>query len=155
MGILERLIAHHKKNATRSVNFDFFQGCMAAAALVTTSDGRVDAREDAMLRTLLTALSEFKLYNKRHGLEIYEGFKSDLLKNKEVGEKKASEAISAVKEEREWSAILGATMLTMSGADGVVHEAEDSAMAKVMALLELNMADIEAFDVSIRDAQFD
>ncbi len=155
MGILDRLVAHHKKNAVRSVNFDFFQGCMAAAALVTTADGSVDSREEAMLRTLLATLSEFKLYNKRHGQEIYDEFKEALLKDREAGTIKVSKAIAKVREEREWANILGATMLTMSGADGDVHDNEKHAVAQVLSELDLDEASLEAFDVTIRDTQFD
>lgn len=155
MGFLERLIIHHKKNAKRSLNFDFFNGCMAAAAYTTVIDGKVDAREDAMLRTLLMTLEQFKLYDKRHGNEIYESFKIDLLKDMDVGHARVVKAIALIRKDREWSLLLGATMQTISMADDEFHESEKRAFAEIMAILDVDEDVIRAFDIEIQDARFD
>ncbi len=93
MGIVQRPIKHQQKNSKRSANLDFFNGCMAAA-YTTVIDGKVDSREDAMLRTLLMTIEQFKLYDKRHGNEIYEDFKRDLLKNVDAGKRAIAEIMT-------------------------------------------------------------
>lgn len=150
-GFLDRLVTHHKKNKARAANFDFFKACMAAAAMMTMADGKADKRESASLKALFRVLDEFKTYNRRQGMDLYDGFIADLEADPAKGQAGALAAVAQVKDNPEWAALLVAVCATLSAADGRVQDAEAEVIDEICARLELDPAAIKAYEVDFYD----
>lgn len=132
------VIEHHRLNRRRAREFKFFKACMAAAAVVAIADLNACRRESAAVKALVRTLEELRLYDARHGLEIYDGYLDAIQKDPERGNADALEAIAAVKDEPEWAALLVSICATMSEADGVVLVSEVDTIRRIAGMLGID-----------------
>ncbi len=154
-GFVKMIIDYHKKNKVRADNFHFFKACMAAAALMTAADGKVDKRENLGLKILVKTLEDLKLYNASVGTELYDEFVARLVAAPEDGKAEIMVAIEAVKGDVKWASLLLAVTATISESDGVVDDDEAKILDDLCERLGIDRAAIEAFAVDTRSAHFD
>ncbi len=128
---------------------------MAAAAVVAIADLRACRKESAAVKALVQTLQELKLYDASHGLELYEGFLGGIEKNTERGTAAALEAVSAVKEDPEWAALLVAICATMSEADGVVLASEVETIKRICGQLGIDPSVAKAIKIDAKDELYE
>ena len=136
-GFFQIVIAYHRRNAQRAREFKFFKACMAAA-VIAISDLNACRRESAAVKALVRTLSELRLYDAQHGLDVYENFLEGIEEDAERSKAMALDAIGAVKDDPAWVALLVTICATMSEADGIVLASEVDTIERICAMLEID-----------------
>ena len=150
-GILKILLEHHRKNKQRAQQFFFLKACMAASAVVAVADGHACRREALAITKVTKTLDELKIFNSRHGGEVYSEFLKKLEDDPETGLKEAMKAIDAVRDDEQLTQLLVMICHTISEADGIVRPEEVDAIEHICGLLHIGPEGIKALKVNLRD----
>ncbi len=148
--ILKILLAHHKKNKERARQFFFLKACMAASAVVAVADGHACRREALAITKVTQILDELKIFDSRHGSEVYSEFLKILEDDPEAGLEAAMKAIDAVRDDVELTQLLVMICRTISEADGIVRPEEIDAIEHICGLLHIEPEGIKALEIDLR-----
>jgi len=147
---LSILIKYHHKNNQRAREFFFLKACMAASAVVAVADGFACQREALAVKTVMNTLDELKIFDSKHGSEIYRDFLKQLEKDPEAGLAAAMKCIEGVKDDDNLTLLLVMICQTISEADGIVRPEEVDAIDHICGLLHVESSKIKALEVDFR-----
>ena len=132
MNYLGILSNHLKKNKERAKSYHVLKAAMSGAALVATADGIACNRESRRTKELINSLDALSLYDAGLGLRVYMDAVSGLNKNQKKGTADAMEAISAVKDDPDSSAMVVMMCQAVSEADGHIEGAEKASIDRII-----------------------
>jgi tellurite resistance protein len=148
-GLLKILINHHQKNKLRARQFFFLKACMAASAVVAVADGHACRREALAVKVLTNVLDELKVFDTKHGAEVYSEYLKKLDNDPDQGFKDAMKAIDGVRGDGELTQLLVMICRTISEADGIVRPEEIDAIDHICGLLHIDPETVKALEIDV------
>lgn len=135
------------RNRSRAKNFYLLKASMAAAALVAKADGIACSRESRRAKDVIRFLKELRIFDSRHGLDIFTQHVRTLEKSPERGHADIMKAIRAVIGKPEEAALLVQICRAISEADGKVTEDEVEAIDRICLILDIDPAVVESVKI--------
>ena len=135
------------RNRSRAKNFYLLKAAMAAAALIAKADGVACSKESRRAKDVIRFLKLLRLFDPRHGLEIFTQHVRALEKTPERGHAEAMKAIRSVAGNEEEAALLVQICRSISEADGKVTEDEVEAIDHICLILDIDPAVVETVKI--------
>lgn len=135
------------RNRSRAKNFYLLKAAMAAAALIAKADGVACSKESRRAKDVVRFLKLLRLFDPRHGLEIFMQHVRTLEKSPERGHAEVMKAIRTVAGNAEESALLVQICRSISEADGKVTEDEVETIDHICLILDIDPAVVETVKI--------
>ncbi|EIC20129.1 tellurite resistance TerB family protein [Thiorhodovibrio frisius] len=119
-------------NATkRLLNKDFMKAFSAGVALVATADGSYDEDEKEKIRAYITNTDVLEGYNAGEVLSLVQKYADTLTTDREIGEKKAYEALLEISDDEEYCDMIIKICCEIGKADGNFDDNEKSVVVNI------------------------
>lgn len=117
-GVISSLTGILQERLERQRNRPFLQACMAACAVVATTDGRVSFGENVRVDQILETLDRLKVFDPHEGVDLFRDYCDAILEDPRAGHDKALADIAPIASDQEDGALLLRICLAVSEADG-------------------------------------
>ncbi|SDH59225.1 tellurite resistance TerB family protein [Roseospirillum parvum] len=141
-GFLSSLLEGWQRHLEQQHNRPFLEGCMAACAMVASTDGMVDFAERVRVDQVLETLDRLKVFDPHVGVDLFNDYIEAILANPEEGHNRALNDMRAAADTPEAAELLVRVCCAVSeagaGEDGVMPLVDQIEIVTLCAYLGLD-----------------
>ena len=145
-GFFNDLVKQINNSREKKHNKPFLNAAMAACAMVSMSEGKVNLCDRIKLDQIMSTLDKLSLFDPHEGVEIFNHYTHQIKKSSKQGHAEALTAVNAVTSDKNTAELLIRLCLAISLSDGKTSLIEQ---IEIMTLCNLIGVDPNTIDLDV------